>query len=144
MLPQLHEVDIAREPVGLARPRSGGWPHGLAGPGSPRPQHDPHPADHRHGRRHGPPRPRPRPRPRQLRTVSVAHGTEAYRGDAPSVSQPPVADDGWAQAPALTYASAGFAAVAPDYLGLGVGPGPHPWMDVPSETTASLDMLRAA
>jgi pimeloyl-ACP methyl ester carboxylesterase len=44
----------------------------------------------------------------------------------------------------MTYASAGFAAVAPDYLGLGVGPGPHPWKDVPSETTASLDMLRAA
>ena len=81
---------------------------------------------------------------RQLRTVSFAHGTESDRDDAPSVSQPPLTTDGWAQAPALTYASAGFAAVAPDYLGLGVGPGLHPWMDVPSETTASLDMLRAA
>jgi hypothetical protein len=46
--------------------------------------------------------------------------------------------------PAMTFASAGFAAVAPDYLGLGLGPGAHPWMDVPSETTASLDLLRAA
>jgi pimeloyl-ACP methyl ester carboxylesterase len=46
--------------------------------------------------------------------------------------------------PALTYGAAGFAVVATDYLGLGTGPGLHPWMDVPSETTASLDMPRAA
>jgi hypothetical protein len=75
----------------------------------------------------------------QLRTVSFAHGTEIYRPDAPSTS-----DDVFLIGPALTFASAGFAAVAPDYLGLGVGPGPHPWMDVPSETTATLDLLRAA
>jgi dienelactone hydrolase len=74
-----------------------------------------------------------------LRTVSFAHGTENYKPDAPSTS-----DDGFLTDPAITYASAGFAAVAPDYLGLGLGPGMHPWMDVPSETTASLDMLRAA
>jgi hypothetical protein len=76
---------------------------------------------------------------KSLRTVSFAHGTSIYQGDAPSVS-----DDVFLIGPALTFASAGFAAVAPDYLGLGVGPGPHPWMDVPSETTASLDLLRAA
>src|SRR4051794_21845037 len=58
MLPQLHEVDIAGEPVGLARPGYGGWPHGLAGPESARLQHDPHREDHRHGGRHGAPRPR--------------------------------------------------------------------------------------
>jgi Secretory lipase len=81
----------------------------------------------------------PRSDDRRLRTVSFTHGTELYRGDAPSV-----AEDVWGGAPAMTYASAGFAAVAPDYLGLGVGPGPHPWKHVPSETTASLDMLRAA
>ena len=75
----------------------------------------------------------------RLRTVSFTHGTELFKGDAPSV-----ATDVWGSAPAITFASAGFAAVAPDYLGLGVGPGTHPWMDVPSETTASLDMLRAA
>jgi hypothetical protein len=45
--------------------------------------------------------------------------------------------------PAYTYASAGFAVADPDYLGLGTGPGLQPWMDVPSETTAALDMLRA-
>lgn len=81
----------------------------------------------------------PRTRERALRTVSYTHGTELHRGDAPSVSS-----DGWAVAPALTYASAGFAAVAPDYLGLGHGPGPHPYLDVPSETTAAVDLLRAA
>ncbi|WP_198169422.1 alpha/beta hydrolase family protein [Herbidospora daliensis] len=81
----------------------------------------------------------PRNGERRLRAVSFTHGTELYKGDAPSTTE-----DVWGKAPALTYASAGMAAVAPDYLGLGTGPGPHPWMDVPSETTASLDMLRAA
>ncbi|MGY0236623.1 alpha/beta hydrolase family protein [Longispora urticae] len=82
----------------------------------------------------------PRNHVRELRTVSYAHGTTTYRGDAPSAP----AEDGWAQAPALTYAAAGFAAVVPDYLGMGTGPGLHPWMHIPSETTASLDLLRAA
>ncbi|NKZ03952.1 lipase [Actinomadura latina] len=81
----------------------------------------------------------PRNRDRHLATVSYAHGTTSYKPDAPSV-----ADDVWGRGPAVTYAAAGFAAVAPDYLGLGMGPGAHPWKDVPSETTASLDMLRAA
>ncbi|MFC6885788.1 MULTISPECIES: alpha/beta hydrolase family protein [Actinomadura] len=74
-----------------------------------------------------------------LRTVSYAHGTMSYKADAPSR-----ADTVWARGPAVTYGAAGFAAVAPDYLGLGSGPGAHPWKDVPSETTASVDMLRAA
>ena len=76
---------------------------------------------------------------RQLRVVSYAHGTELNRTDAPSMWR-----DGWAVAPALTYASAGFAAVAPDYLGMGLGPGPHPFLDVTTEASASLDLLRAA
>ena len=41
------------------------------------------------------------------------------------------------------FASAGYAAVAPDYLGLGTGPGLHPYMDLSSEVTASVDMLDA-
>jgi pimeloyl-ACP methyl ester carboxylesterase len=81
----------------------------------------------------------PRSGERRLRTVSFTHGTELFKGDVASVSA-----DVWSQPSALTYASAGFAAVLPDYLGLGLGPGPHPWMDVPSETTAALDMLRAS
>lgn len=77
--------------------------------------------------------------PRSLRAISFTHGTESYRRDAPSV-QP----TGFDPAPAYAYASAGFAAAEPDYLGLGTGSGLHPWMDVPSETTSALDMLRAA
>ncbi|RMI39543.1 lipase [Streptomyces triticirhizae] len=80
----------------------------------------------------------PRTQDRRLRVVSYAHGTEVHRGSAPSVNR------GFATAPVVAYASAGYATVAPDYLGMGLGPGPHPWMDVPSETTASLDLLRAA
>jgi hypothetical protein len=76
---------------------------------------------------------------RHLQVVSFTHGTEVYKGDAPSVSE-----DGWASGPSLTYASAGFAATAPDYLGLGTGPGEHPWMHLPTEVSAALDLLRAA
>jgi hypothetical protein len=75
---------------------------------------------------------------RQLTVVSYTHGTEIYRGDAPS-RQP----SGFEPAPAYTFASAGFAVAAPDYLGLGTGPGLQPYLDLPSETTATLDMLRA-
>ncbi|WP_242889861.1 alpha/beta hydrolase family protein [Actinomadura litoris] len=81
----------------------------------------------------------PRNGKRVLRTVSYTHGTMSYKADAPSTSA-----DVWASGAAVTYGSAGFATVAPDYLGLGLGPGAHPWKDVPSETSASLDMLRAA
>jgi Secretory lipase len=75
---------------------------------------------------------------RQLSVVSIDHGTESYRGDAPSTSP-----SGFEPAPAYTFASAGFAVSDPDYLGLGTGPGLQPYLDVPSETTATLDMLRA-
>ncbi|GLY83716.1 hypothetical protein Airi02_016450 [Actinoallomurus iriomotensis] len=81
----------------------------------------------------------PRNGERRLRMVSFTHGTQSYKEDAPSIGE-----DDFSSAPAITFGSAGFAAVTPDYLGLGEGPGTHPWMDVPSETTASLDMLRAA
>ncbi len=76
---------------------------------------------------------------RRLPTVSFAHGTGSHKDDSPSMSR---AD--FVSAPVIAHASAGAAAVGPDYLGMGEGPGPHPWMDIPSETTASLDMLRAA
>ncbi|MCF6526305.1 lipase [Streptomyces sp. JJ36] len=75
----------------------------------------------------------------RLRPVSFTHGTELHRADAPSADP-----RGFTGAAPVTYAAAGFAGVAPDYLGLGSGPGTHPWMDLPSETTAALDMLRAA
>ncbi|TMR02237.1 lipase [Actinomadura soli] len=81
----------------------------------------------------------PRGGDRRLDTVSFTHGTEIYKPDAPSTS-----GDVWGPGPAVTYGAAGFAAVAPDYLGLGEGPGLHPWKHVPSEVSAALDMLRAA
>jgi hypothetical protein len=74
-----------------------------------------------------------------LTTVSYSHGTQVFRGNAPSTTS-----DSWETAAPITYASAGFAVVAADYLGLGLGPGKHPWMHVPSEVTASVDLLRAA
>jgi hypothetical protein len=76
---------------------------------------------------------------RSLNLVSYTHGSQVFRGDAPSVT-----DDTWNTASPITFASAGFATVAPDYLGLGLGPGQHPWMHVPSEVTASADLLSAA
>ncbi|MFI6449403.1 alpha/beta hydrolase family protein [Kitasatospora sp. NPDC050543] len=74
---------------------------------------------------------------RLLRVVAFEHGTMTARADAPSVGPD-------ARAESLLFAGAGYATVAPDYLGLGVGPGLHPYADVRSETTASVDMLRAA
>ncbi|MFE0098735.1 lipase [Streptomyces sp. NPDC059009] len=76
---------------------------------------------------------------RRLRPVSFAHGTGSHKDDAPSMQR-----GTFLSAPVIAHASAGAAGVAPDYLGMGKGPGLHPWMDVGSETTASLDMLRAA
>jgi acetyl esterase/lipase len=79
----------------------------------------------------------PRSRDRTPRQVTWLHGTTAYRGSVASVS------DGGDRAAALLFASAGYLTSAPDYLGLGVGPGTHPYVHVPSTVTASLDALRA-
>ncbi|MFF1460223.1 lipase [Streptomyces sp. NPDC058330] len=76
---------------------------------------------------------------RRLPTVSFAHGTGSHKDDAPSMQR-----GAFVSAPVIAHAAAGAAAVGPDYLGMGKGPGLHPWMDIGSETTASLDMLRAA
>ncbi|MEU8780349.1 lipase [Streptomyces sp. NPDC048637] len=76
---------------------------------------------------------------KRLQAVSFAHGTGSHKDDSPSMRR-----GAFVSAPVIAHASAGAAAVAPDYLGLGKGPGLHPWMDIGSETTASLDMLRAA
>ncbi|MFJ7497593.1 lipase [Streptomyces sp. NPDC097727] len=75
----------------------------------------------------------------RLRAVSFAHGTGSHKDDSPSMRR-----GEFVSAPVIAHAAAGAAGVAPDYLGMGKGPGLHPWMDIGSETTASLDMLRAA
>ena len=74
-----------------------------------------------------------------LQAVSFTHGTHAGRSTAGSV-----AADGQSRIAAVYYAAAGYAGVAPDYLGLGEGCGAHPYLDAASEASASLDMLRAA
>ncbi|MFD9604498.1 alpha/beta hydrolase [Streptomyces sp. NPDC059970] len=79
----------------------------------------------------------PKGGPHRLDLVSDTHGTMAHRDYAPSVGE-----DFGRFAPYL-HASAGRAVAAPDYLGLGKGPGRHPYMDTKSSVTASVDMLRA-
>jgi acetyl esterase/lipase len=79
----------------------------------------------------------PRTTDRSPRQVTWLHGTTGYRGSVASVA------DGNDRAAALLFASAGFLTTAPDYLGLGVGPGFHPYVDAPSTVTASVDALRA-
>jgi pimeloyl-ACP methyl ester carboxylesterase len=44
----------------------------------------------------------------------------------------------------IAFATTGYAAVVPDYLGLGDSPGLHPYHHARSEATACVDMLRAA
>ncbi|MDX6361395.1 MAG: hypothetical protein QOC85_398 [Streptomyces sp.] len=74
----------------------------------------------------------------RLDLVSDTHGTMVNRSYAPS------AEEDFGRIPSYLHAGAGRAVAAPDYLGLGGGPGPHPYMDTRSSVTASVDMLRAA
>ncbi|WP_328300107.1 lipase family protein [Streptomyces sp. NBC_00435] len=80
----------------------------------------------------------PRGGPHRLDLVSDTHGTVATRDDAPSGGA------GYNRLTPYLHASAGRAVAAPDYLGLGAGPGAHPYMDTRSSVTASVDMLTAA
>ncbi len=75
---------------------------------------------------------------RRLATVTWLHGTRAYRADTGSLADNPD------RAAAVQFATAGHPTVAPDYLGLGEGPGTHPYMLTRPTVTASLDALRAA
>lgn len=75
---------------------------------------------------------------RRLPTVLWLHGTRAFRGDTASVS------DNYDRAAAVQFATAGHPTVAPDYLGLGEGPGTHPYMVARPTVSASLDALHAA
>lgn len=70
--------------------------------------------------------------------VSYAHGTILRKDEAPSVGG---AND---RARTIAFAAGGAIGVAPDYLGLGEGPGRHPYVHAPTAASASLDLLRAA
>lgn len=74
----------------------------------------------------------------RLDLVSDTHGTMVHRDYAPSVGED------FGRIPSYLNASAGRAVAAPDYLGLGRGPGLHPYMETASSVTASVDVLRAA
>jgi acetyl esterase/lipase len=72
------------------------------------------------------------------RMVSWQHGTIAARDEVGSMTA-----DGSDRAAAVLFAADGYVVSAPDYLGLGTGPGFHPYLDLPSTVTASVDSLRA-
>jgi hypothetical protein len=80
----------------------------------------------------------PRNARHRLRVINYTHGTMAGRSEAPSADGNGRSDEG------MMLASAGYATVEPDYLGLGDGPGQHPYLQVRTEVSASIDLLRAA
>jgi pimeloyl-ACP methyl ester carboxylesterase len=73
-----------------------------------------------------------------LGIASYQHGTLLRKSRAPSVYE-----DG-ERLIALGLAGAGYLAVAPDYLGLGLSELFHPYVHADSEATATIDMMRAA
>lgn len=75
---------------------------------------------------------------KSLPLVSYQHGTIVSRDETPS------AMEGLEVLIGLAFGSSGYAAVLPDYLGLGDSPGLHPFVHAKSEATAVVDMLRAA
>ncbi len=74
----------------------------------------------------------------RLHPVIYGHGTTSYRKDVASIST-----DEFTVSPGIVFASRGFAAIMPDYVGLGDSPGPHPYLHVPTQTSATTDMLTA-
>jgi acetyl esterase/lipase len=80
----------------------------------------------------------PRNGTRDVELAIWLHGTTVFKGDAASVS-----DESDDRGATFMLAAAGYATTAPDYLGLGEGPGTHPYDDRATEVSASLDALRA-
>jgi hypothetical protein len=72
----------------------------------------------------------------RLPVVSYAHGTTLQKDDVPSK----LSDERYI---GVAFATAGYAAALPDYLGLGDSPGFHPYHHAESEATATIDLLRA-
>ncbi len=73
-----------------------------------------------------------------LRTASYLHGTTVGRDQVASQSE------GLDRSVVLQLAAAGYAVSAPDYLGLGLGSGRHPYANGDSAASAGVDGLRAA
>lgn len=72
-----------------------------------------------------------------LPTVSYQHLTVVARDEAPSV-------DGFERLVGAVLGATGYAAVLPDYLGLGDSDLPHPFLHAETEASAVVDMLRAS
>jgi hypothetical protein len=75
--------------------------------------------------------------PCKVGIMSYQHGTTAKKTDVPSRYT-----GEWFLA--LAAASRGIITVMPDYLGLGDGPGLHPYQHAHTEATATIDLIRAA
>ena len=75
-----------------------------------------------------------------LPLVSYQHGTVTQTNLAPSSMDLMNSE----VTVGVAFATTGYAAVTPDYLGLGASPGLHPYCHARSEATACIDMLRAA
>lgn len=73
-----------------------------------------------------------------LPLASYQHGTMAHKTDAPSINP-----DG-ERIVGLLFAASGYVITMPDYLGLGLSPGLHPYVHAKSQATATIDMMRAA
>lgn len=74
-----------------------------------------------------------------LPLVSYQHGTITQTNRAPSSM-----DLTTEAAVGVAFATSGYAAVLPDYLGLGDSPGLHPYHHARSQATVAVDLLRAA
>jgi hypothetical protein len=74
----------------------------------------------------------------RLPLASYQHGTILHKEEAPSRLGSPES------LPGVILGSTGYVAVSPDYLGLGEGPGLHPYVLTKPTATAVVDMLRAA
>lgn len=78
----------------------------------------------------------PQGAPCKMPLISYQHGTTTHRHGVSSYLSGEVVIG-------LAEATDGYTVAMPDYLGLGDGPGVHPYIHAASEATASLDMLRA-
>jgi hypothetical protein len=74
-----------------------------------------------------------------LTVAEYLHGTTAAKAEVASLD-----DTSTDRLVTALFGSTGLVGVAPDYLGLGLGPGRPPYIDTKTETSASIDMLRAA
>ncbi|MFN0066301.1 MAG: alpha/beta hydrolase family protein [Limisphaerales bacterium] len=72
-----------------------------------------------------------------LPLVSYQHGTVLEDAELPS-------RQGTESLVGVVFATTGYAAVMPDYLGLGDSPGFHPYHHAKTHATATVDLLRAA